>query len=150
MRFDDELESLEIEAYQQVARLPERELRRAETWRSGSAKVTPDETSSALNAVIDFKEHRRASALAWAREFTMKFVSEIQTQICTGSGGQLNEMSEISPKSAASAVAAWVVASFGVVSPIAFAMATLIVLVLAHALKSAFCAMSIDQAKQVI
>lgn len=150
MKFDDELESLEIEAYRQVARIPEHELRRTETWRSGSDKVARDEASGALNAVIDFREHRRSSALAWAQQFATKFVSEIRTHVCTSSGGELSEMSDISPRSAASAVAAWIVASFGVTNPIAFAMATLIVLVLARALKSAFCTMSIDQIQQAI
>ena len=56
----------------------------------------------------------------------------------------------MTPQTAASAVAAWVVASFGVASPIAFAIATLVVLVLARALKGAFCGMADEEIKHAL
>ena len=100
--------------------------------------------------MIDFKEHRRSSALSWAKEFCLKFVAEIRTQVCKNSDRDLGKMAEITPKTAASAVAAWIVAAFGVTNPIAFAMATLVVLVLARALRGTFCAMTEDEIKGTI
>jgi len=150
MIFDDELESLEVEAYQKLEAIPKGELRRLESQRSPSSEVVSNETADAVNAVIDFKENHRAIALTWAADFATRFVSEIRTQVCSGASPELGETAGITPKTAASAIAAWVVASFGVTSPIAFAAATLVVLVLARALRTAFCAMTEDEVRAAI
>jgi hypothetical protein len=92
--------------------------------------------------VIDFREHRRADALNWALGFATRFLGEIRQQICGHSSGDLGQLAGITPKAAASAVAAWMVGAFGLTNPVAFAIATLVVLVLARALKAAFCTMS--------
>src|SRR5271170_5604301 len=150
MSFDDELEGLEAEAYTVLKTVPREELTRQIAFRSGDAQSPPGEASAAICAVIDFKEHRRADALEWAREFVFRFLSQIQAEICTNPNHDLGEVAGVTPKTAASAVAAWVVASFGVTSPIAFAIATLVVLVLARALRTAFCAMTEDEVRAAI
>jgi len=150
MSFDDELEGLEAEAYTVLKTVPREELTRQIAFRSGEAQSPPGEASAAIGAVIDFKEHRRADALEWARDFVFRFLSQIQAEICANPNHDLGEVAGVTPQTAASAVAAWVVASFGVASPIAFAIATLVVLVLARALKGAFCGMADEEIKHAL
>jgi hypothetical protein len=150
MSFDEEIESLEREAYQQLKTVPRSEFRREAVWRSAKSKSTHGDGSAAIEAVLDFKEHRRSDALSWAGDFVTRFLSEIRAQICADSTRELGKLAGVTPKTAASAVAAWIVASFGVTNPIAFAMATLIVIVLARALRTAFCSLSDEEIKQTI
>lgn len=147
MSFDEQLEELEVEAYREVSVIPRDELMRDVTSRSSNAGPTYAEATEALGAVIDFREHRRSDALGWARGFAARFLLEIRSQICPNSSRELETLAEITPKTAAQAVATWIVASFGVTNPVAFAMATLVVLVLARALRAAFCAMSAEEVK---
>jgi hypothetical protein len=150
MTFDRELEDLEADAYEKLKDLPRGTLERQDNWRSTSDTKAQNDRVVALNAVIDFKEHRRSNALSWAKEFSLKFASEIKGQICSDEDKQIGNLADITPKTAASAIAAWIVGSFGVINPIAFAMATLVVLVLARALRTTFCGMSADEIKEAI
>jgi hypothetical protein len=150
MSFEDELESLEVEAFRKLSTVHRRELTRELTLRSGSTGAHETEATEAISAAIDFREHRRADALGWAQGFASRFLLEIRQQICGHSHQNLENLAGITPRTAASAVAAWIVATFGVTSPVAFAMATLVVLVLARALKTAFCTMSDVEISQAI
>jgi hypothetical protein len=147
MAFDDQLEELEIEAYHQLSVVPHGDLRRELNERSSGSGPEHTVATDAIGAVIDFREHRRSDALGWARGFAARFLSEIRPQICAKSNRELSTLAEITPKTAASAVAAWIIGAFGVTNPVAFAMATLVVLVLARALKSTFCAMTEEELK---
>jgi hypothetical protein len=147
MSFDDQLEELEIEAYRQLSIIPHSELTRELTERSGKPGATHTGATDAIGAVIDFREHRRSDALGWARGFAAQFLSEIRSQICVSSNSELGTLAGITPKTAASAVAVWIVGAFGVTNPVAFAMATLVVLVLARTLRTTFCTMTAEEVK---
>jgi hypothetical protein len=146
MTFADQLEGLEVEAYRRLDSIPRDELRRHMAVRSGNEGQADTEASAAIGAVIDFREYRRSAALKWAQGFALRFLSQIRSQICN-STVELEQEAGITPATAASAVAAWIAGILGVTNPVAFAMATLIVLVLARALEKSFCTMSEDELK---
>jgi hypothetical protein len=150
MSFDDELGNLEAEAYHELSMVPHHELMRDLNSRSSNSGPPGTEASDAISAVIDFREHRRSDALGWAREFAARFLSEIRSQICVEPSHELGAALGITPRTAASAVMTWMVASFGVTNPVAFAMATLVVLVLARALRTTFCAMTDEEVKAAL
>ena len=97
MSFDEEIESLEREAYQQLKKIPRSEFRREAVWRSAKSKSTQRDGSAVIEAVLDFKEHRRSDALSWASEFVTRFLSEIRAQICAELDAGIRQVSGCHP-----------------------------------------------------
>jgi hypothetical protein len=147
MSFDSQMLEVEMEALRDLNSVSRDALIGGQATRAVGDGAPRSDVTDALGAVLDFKEHRRSDALDWAKGFVARFLTEIRAQICDSSKQGAAAEAGISPKAAASAVAAWIVGAFGIANPIAFGMATLVVLVLARSLQSTFCAMTVEEVK---
>jgi hypothetical protein len=83
-------------------------------------------------------------------EIVLKFLrhwfAEIRAIICEGERlGAATKAADLSSKTIATAIAVWLSNMFGMSSPVAAGLATLILLVLGQAAKEAFCQMTQDQ-----
>jgi hypothetical protein len=77
---------------------------------------------------------------SWATRFATTFLTEIRGAICGTDPG--HNVEGLTARGAASAIAGWVVGALGLSNPIAFGVATLVVLVLGSALHTSFCKMT--------
>ena len=89
-------------------------------------------------ALFDLRDGRfTMRSRQWAYNFATLFFTEIRDAICRDE--KAHSVEGLTARGAASAVAGWAVSALGLSNPIAFGVATLIVLVLGSALRSAFC-----------
>lgn len=150
--FDEtELRAVEDEALRQLGTVPVEQLAQARIRRR--AGTAPDDPLAAslgrlgvgdpASALIHFRNGRRGPALAWARDFALRFASEIRVQICgAGTLEAAGKAADITAKGAATALASWLAGAFAVSNPIAVAVAALVLMVIGSAIKGAFCAMT--------
>jgi len=77
------------------------------------------------------------------RGFLHHWFTEIRTIICEQEQlGAAAKTADLSNKTVATALAVWLTGIFGITSPVAIGLATLILLVLGQATKDAFCQMT--------
>lgn len=89
-------------------------------------------------ALFDLRDGRfTLRGQQWAIAFVTQFFTEVRDAICRDE--KAHSVEGLTARGAASAVAGWAVAALGLSNPIAFGIATLVVLVLGSALRSAFC-----------
>jgi hypothetical protein len=101
---------------------------------------------SAGSALLAYRSGTRSIALAWARDFTLKFLAEIRHSICESrEKNSLSQAGGITANGAASALAAWLSQAFAISNPVAIGVATLVLLVIAKAATSAFCAATAEE-----
>jgi hypothetical protein len=144
-----ELAELETFAHAELDRLPARVLtpRRVRGPGPNQERSPLGKLPGAGSALLAYRSGSRSIALAWARDFTIKFLAEIRDSICKpGESDSFSQAGGVTAKGAASAVAAWLSQAFGISNnPLAIGVATLVLLVIAKAARSAFCAASEEE-----
>lgn len=145
-----EVASLEAEAHATLMRAPIDLLRNNRSFRSA---ITPDDEAAtglvqlpgAADALLAFRSGSRAPALIWARKFSIEFLANVRASICSSHKTTAKHTSgTITAKSAATALASWLMATFAVSNPAAIVLATFVILAISSAALSAFCTMTDD------
>lgn len=152
MMMDDELKALRREATKMLqgaepaefaaVRLEGHAVRSAGAGGASiSAEAARELGQGAGRALFDLRRGTvSADGRGWAARFVATFLTEIRGAICGADPG--HSVEGLTARGAASAVAGWAVGALGLSNPIAFGIATLVVLVLGSALRTSFCRMT--------
>ena len=91
------------------------------------------------------------SAAHVTRRFLYHWWEEIQAILCRDDHlGKAAQAADLSAKTVATSLAVWLTGTFGIVSPVAVGLATVILLVLGQASRNALCRMTRDEVVQAV
>jgi hypothetical protein len=135
-----QLES-EVQAALAIASLEEfGETKPRRSFRGQSHGGRHETVDRATKALSDYKNGDRDAALAWARQFTIVFLSDIRSSICScRSGATGHRAKDATARGAATAIASWLLTAFAITNPFSVALATFVIVVISSAAISSFC-----------